>query len=209
MSNVYKLGQAEAVQPFVPASVKPAAQYLRGGVSVVEREAYEKGFAAGEKAGMEMGQEKMNGVVKRLATMLDELLNFKKRFYSDREREVAELIMRVAEKVVHAELSINRDIVINSINIAVKAVNAAEDVLIKLNPSDMDYLLRVKPDVLKNLEDIKGFRVEGDGSVGRGGCLVETRQGEVDARLEQGLRVMETAMREALGSEAGTSKDGD
>ncbi|MBI5327257.1 MAG: hypothetical protein HZB80_03045 [Deltaproteobacteria bacterium] len=206
LSRVYKLGEADTAPPVLLdlAAAVMTDEFDRdrlAGVNAlaeIERDAYEKGFAAGERAGMELGMEKINLEIKRLLSIIEELLYFKEKFYADKEKELIELIITTAKKVVHAELSVNRNVVINVIKAAIDAMTASEKLCIRLNPDDMEYLMQAKPDFLKNMENVRGFVVEGDAYVGRGGCVIEGSHGEVDARIEQGLKTIEKEALEVL-----------
>ena len=60
------------------------AYVIGGAVDLIEREAYEKGYEAGEKAGFEMGEQKAQVLIDKLETLL---------------ADVATLTARIAKKV--------------------------------------------------------------------------------------------------------------
>lgn len=208
LSKVYKLGEASVSEPvllnFVSPLILSEHEENRGGSEIenkmllMEREAYEKGYAAGEKAGFEMGQGKANLLLNRLVSIIDELSYCKDKYYSDKEMEFVDIIVRAAEKVVKAELSVNRDVVVNVVKAALNSMIISEKLTIKINPDDMEYLLKERPDFLKNLQNVRGFVVERDSSIGKGGCIVESKYGEVDANTEEGLKVIGKELREAV-----------
>lgn len=178
------------------SDARQRADEARERVDTTEREAYEKGFSAGERAGTEFGREKINLSIRRLGDVLEQLQAFKKELYETREKELAELILGIARKVVHAELSVNKDVVINAIHAAVAALTTSENlVMIKLNPEDMKHIVKGRPEMKKYLEEEKGFRLGESAEVGRGGCLIESDHGEVDARLEVAMKAMESAIK--------------
>ncbi|MBI5683228.1 MAG: hypothetical protein HZC45_08745 [Deltaproteobacteria bacterium] len=209
LSRIFRLGKAETSEPvllnFLPQMKVVGYEEDTIDVSrietqkmLIEREAYEKGFAAGEKAGMEMGKEKTLLQANRLLSVIDELSYFKDKYYADKEMEIIDIIVKTAEKVIQTELSINMDIVVNITKSAINAMVTSERLTVKLNPDDIEYLLSSRPDFLKNLQDARGFIVEGDNNVGKGGCIVESNHGEVDARIEEGLKIVGKEMREAV-----------
>jgi len=204
-SRIYKLGKGGVIQPFVLNHMVPTDQSDSDAhelvTTTIEREAYEKGFEAGARAGMEFGKEKIERLIKRLSSIIEVLSDFKDRYYANKEKELVNLIMAVARKVVHAELSINRDVVINVTKAAINHLTTTEAIVIRVNPDDLEYLLQTRPDLLKGMEGANGFRMEGDPGVGKGGCIIQSNHGEVDARIEQGLKVIETAMKEAIEGE--------
>jgi flagellar biosynthesis/type III secretory pathway protein FliH len=65
---------------------------------------------------------------------------------------------------------------------------------IRLNPQDMQFLKEMKPDFLKEFTVIKNVTFEEDGAIKRGGAVLETLAGEVDARLEQRFSEVKAAL---------------
>ncbi|MBI5234241.1 MAG: hypothetical protein HY880_07785 [Deltaproteobacteria bacterium] len=175
----------------------------------IERDAFEKGFAAGETAGMEFGRKKLEAAVKRFESIVDEFEAFKKTYYAEHEKEIIGLVLSAAKSVVHAEVLVNREVVVNVVRAAVRALVSSERVAIKLNPEDLRNIRDINPGFLKSIEAERPCTVEGSEDVPTGGCLIESGHTEVDARIEEALKAVETAMKEALGREVRTSKDND
>jgi flagellar assembly protein FliH len=65
---------------------------------------------------------------------------------------------------------------------------------IRLHPDDFRYIMEIKSDFIRSFDGIKNIVFEEDVSVGRGGALIETVCGEVDARLDQQYNEVKTAM---------------
>ncbi len=69
----------------------------------IEKEAYEKGFAQGEKDGRELGQKRIETVVGQIRELADELQNQRERFYRLCEKEMLQLVLGIARKIIHRE----------------------------------------------------------------------------------------------------------
>ncbi len=199
LSRIFKSGEIDSVQPLSLAQVSCERNNFMGGPLTVEREAYEKGFEVGERAGLELGQEKINALIRRLSSIIDELIGFKERYYAEKEEELAGLVMTIARKVVHAEVSINREVVVNVVKAAIDTLTTREEIILRLNPEDLEYLMTNCSEFMRSLEEIKGFNVESDSYIGKGGCMIKNSNGEIDARIEEGLNTIENAMKETLG----------
>ena len=170
----------------------------------IEKEAYEKGFQAGERAGLEVGTEKASVIIERVQAVYDELSAFKEKYYKENESEILSLIIGAASRVVHEEILVNNDVVVNILTDAVKAVVETENVQIRLNLEDIEYLKEHNPEFLTYLEEARAFTVFADPEVSRGGALIESNFSEIDARIEAGLKRVEKSSREALSSESDT-----
>ena len=66
----------------------------------IEEKAYAKGFARGEKAGIESGNEKIESVVNSIKQGLSELKKIRQDIYIETEQEIVKLAMAVARKIV-------------------------------------------------------------------------------------------------------------
>ncbi len=168
----------------------------------IEKEAYEKGFQAGEKAALEVAAEKADVIIGRVQAIYDEISTFKEKYYKENESEILSLIMGAASRVVHEEIKVNNDVVVNILTDAVKVVVETENVQIRLNPDDIEYLREHNPEFITYLEEARGFAVFADSEVSRGGALIESNFSEIDARVEAGLKRVEKSSREALSSES-------
>jgi flagellar assembly protein FliH len=65
---------------------------------------------------------------------------------------------------------------------------------IRLNPQDFHYMMEVKKDFLQSFDGLHNVVLEEDTSIKRGGAIVETMFGEVDARLESQIKEIHAAM---------------
>jgi flagellar assembly protein FliH len=149
----------------------------------VEREGYERGFGAGEKAGFELGRQKAEGLFQKIDDMLKELANCKETVYKDMEVEIIELTLALAEKIVSREINRDDKAVLNTIQRAMKVAATTGEITLKVNPADRDVLFENKEDLTRYGVGDDGVRIKVDESVARGGCLIETNYGVVDATV--------------------------
>jgi flagellar assembly protein FliH len=167
----------------------------------LERDAYEKGFQAGENAGLKVAADKVDVIVGRVQAIYDEISVFKEKYYKENETEILSLIIAAASKVVHEELKVNNDVVVNILSGAVKSIIETENVQIRLNPEDIEYHRKNNSEFLSYLEEAKGFSIFADPKVTRGGALIESNHSEIDARVEAGINNIEKSVREAFAGE--------
>jgi flagellar assembly protein FliH len=163
-----------------------------------ERQAYLQGFAQGEKAGIEQGKKQIDPVLNNFKQALSELDNVKKQILLNAEKEAVELALAVAKKIVHHEIAINKEIVRSTIQKALKKVVDHEDIIIRLNPSDLELLEQTKDRVSDLTSRMDSVTFEADGNVQSGGCIIETGLGEIDARIEKQLQAVEEAFKVEL-----------
>jgi len=162
------------------------------------KEAYERGFAEGAA-----GQENQSlQAMKALHEILREAGDRKRKFYAEAEAQMLSLVLAVAEKVVCDEIATNDKIILAVLKEAVKNVVDREGMKIHLNPQDFRYLMDRSGDLPPELKNMKNLTFEEDEGIKQGGAVLETLSGEVDARLEQRLQEVKSAL-EMKGHEGG------
>lgn len=164
-------------------------------IEAMEREAYERGFAAGEKAGFEFGKQKAEVLFNGIASLLEALSAFKETLHKPCEDEMVELCVAISRKVLQRELELKRDGIVECVRMALKSVVAGGEITIKVNPKDQDILLQHKGELAKYGDGVKGVKVEADESVSRGGCLVDTNFGEIDASIDSIMTEIEEKLK--------------
>jgi len=169
----------EKVDEIVEEAKKKAAS--------IERDAYEAGFAQGEKDGLEMGSKKLDKVIEPMHQILQEMLKHKTEFIARYEKEMLAFSCRIAEKIVRGRVKVDHDVVKKTIFEAFQLAADRSEVTIKLSPDDIDYVKDLRPVFFDRIKDLKSVTMESDPSISPGGCLMETAFGNVDARLESQL----------------------
>ena len=152
---------------------------------------YDQGFAAGAAS----QKEQSLTALQALSEALREMGNIKRQLYADAEEQMMSLVLAVAEKVIYNEVSTNSEIILGVLREAVKGVVDPEAMKIHLNPQDLLFITDMKPDFLKEFHGLKNVTLEEDKGLQRGGALLETIAGEVDARLEQRVKEVKGALK--------------
>jgi flagellar assembly protein FliH len=158
----------------------------------IEKLAFESGFRQGEKAGQEIAERQVESVMRRYAETVLEVGRLKPTLYSQVEREVVRLALEVAKKVVHREIHADQEIIQTLVRVALGHVAEKSAVTVRLHPVDYNYLLEHRAE-LSNVSDGRGIVLLADKSIERGGCLIQTECGDIDARIEEEFREIERA----------------
>ena len=135
-------------------------------------EGYAEGLAAGRLEG-----EQACGRIKQLAESFGNTLdNFDFRLAD----MVLELALDVARQVVAGELAVHPERILDVVNVALKEMaETSREARLLLNPEDATL---VRPH-LDQVLDKNRLRIVEDVRIVRGGCLIETAQGDLDGTL--------------------------
>jgi flagellar assembly protein FliH len=159
------------------ASVGEGAQDKREAELARLREAARaEGYAAGLAAGKAKAEQAC-GQMKQLVESFDNTLDNLDFHLADM---VLELALDVARQVVAGELAVRPQHILDVVNLALKQMaETSRGARLLLNPDDAAL---VRP-YLDQVLDKNRLRVVEDIRIVRGGCLIETPQGDLDATL--------------------------
>lgn len=115
------------------------------------------------------------------------------------EREVVALALDVARKVLGRELAQDPGAVADLAAQALAVARDRREVTLRVNPADADAIRAAAGRLGALLARAPGLDVREDPTVERGGAVVETEAGRVDARVEAQLAALARAIEEAGG----------
>jgi flagellar biosynthesis/type III secretory pathway protein FliH len=111
------------------------------------------------------------------------------------ELAAVQLGMRIAEQALSAAFAVQPERVIDVVRGALRRLVERERVLLLVNPEDMDIVRAGVGALVGELGGIEHCEVQAERRVPRGGAIVRTEEGEVDAtmatKLERAREVLE------------------
>jgi flagellar biosynthesis/type III secretory pathway protein FliH len=159
-------------------------------IKQIQQDAYGKGYAEGLK----FHNKDVAAALEALTAMTKSIPQIKKDILEKGENQMVKLAMAIAEKILNQEVATRKEIILEVLKGALKNIAETEGMKIRLNPQDFRYMMEVKKDFLQSFDGIRNVVFEEDSSIKRGGAVVETMFGEVDARLESQLKEIKTAL---------------
>ncbi|MFC1496364.1 FliH/SctL family protein [Candidatus Margulisiibacteriota bacterium] len=143
--------------------------------------------------GRSTGREEIKNKIKEALQTLNEAVKERKKIIKDAEAEVLRLALKAAEQIIRSEVSLHRDVCLNIVSEAINRVSDREQIIIKVNREDADYIKRYKDRLSGIIDGVKSFSVLEDNSIEPGGCIIETNLGYIDARIATKLESIEEA----------------
>jgi flagellar assembly protein FliH len=185
-----------------------ALKQVREKAFLIEKEAYELGFAQGERDGLEFGQKRLETIIQPLKNLLAEVERQRRDLYKAHEREMVQLALSISNKVLHQELEGREKVITATLREAFQQVVDQRKVIFHLHPMDYQHLLDHPEEVPCILRDLETVRLIKDPAITRGGCLLETPFGEIDATLEAQFDQIVSRVWEHLEESGSTSGEG-
>ena len=178
------------------------------------------GEAAGRAAGEERGRaEAMAAAEAQLdelqaawTTALDDWSSRRASDLAAAREDVVALAVAIAERVVHRTIGGDPEAAVRQAAAAIELLSQARDVRIAVHPDDEAALREALPRLAAGLGSTVHVGLEADASLDRGGVVVRSGDGMIDARIGTQLRRIaealvpgraESAMGDAAGDAAG------
>lgn len=182
----FELRQAEAEQVLARAQSESER---------IQREAYHQGFAQGEAAGRKLAAQKIEPVLKALATLIASIGEEREKVVERYEGELIRLAYLIATKVLHREIETNQEAAVHVARAALAKVVKARHVTLMVSPYDLEMMQQHLSDGdLRGHWTPENVTLEADFSIGRGGCRITTDSGEIDATIETQLHLLKTLL---------------
>jgi len=201
----------DSSDPVCPDSVggldEPRPLGRKAALTAREREerAYHNGFTDGkaqgindgEDKGFELGTQKIEPLISSIKEALIQLDAIRKDTYQQVEKEVVDLALAIAQKVICREISTDPETVVCVAKEALAKVDDPGKIKIKMNPSDLQFINETQYQLSNLIADVNHVTFEAEESIQSGGCIIETELGEIDARIEKQLQAVEESFRSA------------
>lgn len=179
--NKAKVGVKELLKDALDKAKRQATDIK----SKAQKEGYDSGYSEGFKKGEDAAREEFKPFLETIEGLISDLTSFRKGMYDKVEREMVEMVVSLAKKVIHFEFSTRDDAVQEMIRLAVKSVLDRESMVIKINPADKGYAESFRPELHHLFGEIKNITFEAHSGIERGGCVVETNFGVIDAQIDK------------------------
>ena len=157
---------------------------LKKKASQIEHEAYEKGFAQGERDGQESGQKRLEVVIRQINALLSQIESQKKTLFQQFEEEMVAFAFGVIKKILLRESRLTAGVIKDTLAAALKKTEENRRVILHVNPVDYKYLLAHPDQIPWVLNDRERVKILEDENITPGGGLLETEWGVIDATLE-------------------------
>ncbi len=167
-------------------------------VERIDKEAFDRGFKDGQEKGFQEGRAEVERLVDNLQRIITAAIEKRSEIVSESETQVINLVLLIAKKVIKVISENQKNVVINNVVQALRKLKSRGDVIIRVNLADLELTSEHINDFLKMVEKVKSITVLEDSSVDRGGCIIETDFGQIDARISSQLHEIEERILELM-----------
>lgn len=168
--------QAEAVMSEARAEAVRLVDEAQQRVRALEDQARNEGLRRGEAE----GKAKLQNAVNQFQQVMVAAQSDRARLLAGSEAEIVRLVLQIARKILKIEPIINEQVLVRVTRDALERLGQRVDVHIFVHPEDVELLHFA----LSQLQDLAlEIVIDPDPRVEPGGCRIESRAAEIDARL--------------------------
>ena len=194
-------GHTAAFEPLPLHEVHPGTSGIPlddGGLEAQIQEAYERGRldGAAEALASRNASEEAEHLAtrERIAALLEQIAHQTSLFLGGLEQESYRFALAVAERIVKREITLDDALVMRQVRDAIRRIIGVESITVRVHPDDENLVRSHRPSLLSSSDSVREIIIEGDDTVERGGCILESATGNVDARIASQLRQIESAL---------------
>ncbi|OFZ20297.1 MAG: hypothetical protein A2Z20_12850 [Bdellovibrionales bacterium RBG_16_40_8] len=155
----------------------------------IEEQAYKQAYELGLSEGTEKAYADKNTEFLHKLEGFDKLLlaveTTKATLLKENESSLIKLIFQIASKLALRDISLNEKHIVGLLSELIVEVQTAESINVKLNPEDFRFIEDLRNKKVKEIEKFEHVRIQPNDEVTKGGCIIVTNYGEIDATIEQ------------------------
>lgn len=156
------------------------------------------GYQDGHKEGYAAGDEEVQRLIERLHKIINGAIEKRNDIINEAESQLIDLVLLISSKVVKVISENQKNVVINNVVQALRKLKSRGNVAIRVNLADLALTTENVQSFMKMVENVKSIVVLEDTSVDKGGCVIETDFGQIDARISSQLKEIEEKILELI-----------
>ena len=162
----------------------------------IKATAHQDGYKEGHEQGFMEGQNEVNRLVERIHKIVESVMVRREEILCETEQQIVELVLLMTRKVVKIISENQKTVVLSNVLAALKKIRTRGNITLRVNTEDLKLTTAHVDEFIKRIENVNGISVIEDSSVDKGGCIVETDFGAIDARISSQLAELESKIME-------------
>ena len=142
-----------------------------------------------EQARQEGFEEGFKSWAEHITKLEQEIASIRKEL----EKLILPVALKAAKKIVGREVELSEDAVVDIVANSLKAVSQHKKIVIYVNKKEVELLEKQKQRLKGLFEQLESLSIRERDDIERGGCVIETEGGIINARIDNLWRVLEQA----------------
>lgn len=180
------------------AELESWKHYEREKVMAELEEIKKQGFSEGYYQGNQEAMSEYTSKIQLAQEILDKAYTEKKEIINESEPFVIDLSVEIASKIIQKELETKPELLIEMIKKNLVYSNERSMISICVSPEDYSFVQNQRNQLLESLEGQIEVKILPEHSIEKGGCVIRTSYGSIDARIDVQLKEIKQALLKTL-----------
>ena len=170
---------------------REAAQEAERVKAVALEAAKQQGHATGLQQGLDEAKRQMAEQLKQTADICNAMVAAaeleSRRILLEAEPKIIELVLAISRKIICDEVEERPAVVLGLVRGALERVRDQNQIIIHVSPEDYEFILQSRQLLQTVVGAERSLTLTADAVLGKGGCLIETSFGTVEAGIDTQL----------------------
>ena len=133
--------------------------------------------------GFKTAREEIESRITRLDELLKRLASTQAYCRQKHEEEMVKLALSCARRLINREISLDERVILDCVREVFNESSVQESVTLLLNRDDFQLITEQRSQLLSDFPQIHNLKIEVGEGIERGGCILESTMGRIDASL--------------------------
>lgn len=187
-ATLYAFEHLQSSAPPDPRAPQQALARALAQADAIREQARSEGLRQGRAEGRDQGAAAAASATDALGEALHQVLAEREQMTEALARDAVQLALDLAAKIVHGALEVQPQRVIDVVRDALRPIADRRRITVLVDPEDLEIVTGAIEELRAQAGGIELCEVQADRRVGRGGAIVRTPEGEVDACVQAQLQ---------------------
>ncbi len=182
---------------FLQAAQRQGAELVsaaRQQAGEIGAQARQEGYAAGYAEGRAQAERELRDLFSYAESTVREAAEARSQLLAESEETLVRLAVSVARRILTTELETRPERVVDVLRGALRKAFVRDRLQVVCNPADLQLIEDAGPTLSSHVGTLRNLELVGDRRIARGGVVVRTDAGDVDATLDAQLERLRDAM---------------
>jgi flagellar assembly protein FliH len=163
-----------------------------------QADGYDKGHNEGYEAAAKEQQGIIEAANKKAESTIALAETEKENCVQQAEKQIIELVMAIADKILPQHFIDAPQLILPMVRSALNKVKDQNNIVIRVSPPNYEFVLMGKNEFQSMLDGQGTLKISSDPALGDSDCIIESANGNVDARLATQLEIVKKSIQEVL-----------
>ena len=159
---------------------------------------HEQRYEEGVRSGVEQCEADIKEAIDRIDVLHRSIEANRAQIITEAEIDVVDLVVSISRKILGLQAVSNPKALLQVVRNALSHISERSNLEIQVHPEDLAIVQRYANHWVAKVDKQAVLRVRESPHVDRGGCMIEGREENIDARLEEQLQALHQLLRSAV-----------